>query len=63
MNGQEGKGIVSGASLRAEMCCLDVNQEDHDFGEEGKVEAVFWSWDDCFAPVLTAPKEDRFCDF
>lgn len=58
MNGQEGKGIVSGASLWTEMCfCLDVNQEDHDLGKESKIEAALWSWDDCLTTVLTAHKE------
>lgn len=63
MNKKEKPLCLELVSLQAEMCfCLDANYGESNLGEDGKVGAMFWRWNNCFINVLTAPKEEHFCD-
>lgn len=63
MNKKEKPSSLELVSLRAQMCfCWDANYGEGNLGEEGKVGAIFWSWNNCFFNVLTAPKEEHSCD-
>jgi len=63
MNEKEKPSCLELVSLRAERrFYLDANYGESDLGEEGKVGAMFWSWNNCFMNTLTGPKDEHFCD-
>lgn len=63
MNKKEKPSCLKLVSLQAEMgFCWDANYGERNLGEEGKVRAMFWSWNNCFINVLTGPEEEHFRD-